>query len=270
MIPTGELRQHSPVTKAEPEGREGQPLGRQKDELLALLGHELRNPLAAIRNALQVFRLCGDRAATRDWVREVLERQTDLMGGVIEEVLEFSRFSHGKAHFQKSPEDVTQVVALAIETVQPRVKQRGHTLKVNLPPAPVIVEGDRVRLVQMLTNLLGNAAKYTDPGGQIELTAAAEGDDLVFRVRDNGIGIAPDLLPRVFDLLWQAPSTAGRSQGGLGIGLALVRQIVAMHGGSVRATSAGFGKGSEFVVRLPRARYSKDHGDTLCANARPS
>jgi signal transduction histidine kinase len=263
-----ELRQHSQITKADPDDWGGQQSGWKKDELLALLGHELRNPLAAIRNALQVFGRCGDDNAMREWVREVLERQTDHMGCLIEELLAFSRFRRGKAHAQKGPVDLAQVVALAIDTVRPCIDHRGHVLEVNLPPAPVTLEADPTLLAEVLTNLLGNAAKYTDPGGRIGLTAKVEGDYIVFRVRDSGIGIAPDVLPNVFDLFWQSPSTADLSQAGLGIGLALVRRIVAMHGGNVSAASEGPGQGSEFVVRLPRANLTQGHSGTPRAEER--
>lgn len=262
------IRRHSQLTKADRENLESRPSDCKKDEFLALLGHELRNPLAAIRNALQVCRRCGDDTAMREWVRGVLERQTDQMIHLIEKLLEFSRITHGKARLQKRPVDLAQMVNMAVETVRPRIDERGQLLAVTLPPGPVTLEADPTLLQQALTNLLVNAVKYTGPGGDIWLTVEHVGDDIVFRVCDSGIGIASDVLPHVFDLFWQSSRTADHSEGGLGIGLALVRQIVALHGGSVRAVSDGLGKGSEFVVRLPRANFTEGHSGTPCTDKR--
>lgn len=232
-----------------------QPVAGNKDELFALLGHELRNPLAAIRDALQVFRLCND-SATREWAQGVLERQTQQMSDLIEDLLDFSRVSHGKAPLRKRLIDLAQVVEVAVETVRPCIDERGHVLEVVLPPGAVTLEADPTRLEQVLSNLLANAARYTPPGGRIWLTVERGVDQVVLRVLDNGVGIGKEALPHVFDLFWQSGS--GRhSQHGLGIGLALVRHLVEMHGGSVSASSAGPGQGSEFVVRLPRTTSSE-------------
>jgi PAS domain S-box-containing protein len=224
---------------------------RRKDEFLAVLSHELRNPLAPVRNALQVIRLGSHDAALGEQMRAMAERQVGYMTHLVDDLLDLSRISRGLIRLLKEPVDVAQPVQQAVEGVQPLVRERGLTLAMSLPPQPVCVEADPTRLQQVVGNLLSNAAKYTDPGGHIRLTARQEGSELVLRVRDTGIGIPPDLLPRIFDLFVQAERRLDRSQGGLGIGLTLVRQLVAMHGGTVTAHSEGPGKGSEFVVRLP-------------------
>ena len=219
---------------------------------MALLAHELRNPLSAIRVAIQLLRQGHDDASRREHLENVLDRQTRHMSRLIEGVLDFSRILHGKVQRNKEAVDLAELVEVAIEAVRPCMEERGHELAVALPPGLVILEADPTRLAEVLTNLLENAAKFTGPPGRIELTAVPEGDDIVIRVRDSGIGIAPEMLPRVFDPFWQSSPAADRSACGLGIGLALVRQLVGMHGGSVDAFSAGLGQGSEFVVRLPR------------------
>jgi two-component system CheB/CheR fusion protein len=236
------------------------------NEILASVAHELRNHLGAIRNALQVFRQCGDNGQVRDWVQGVMERQTRQMGSLIEELLDFSSINRGKAHLQKQPVALERMVALAIETVRPSINDHSHVLEVTLPAEPVTLEADPTRLVQVLTNLLVNATKYTDPGGRIWLIAEQVDDSIVLRVRDTGVGIAQEALAHVFDPFWQSSRAASRSKEGLGLGLALVRQFVEMHGGSVNADSAGPGQGSEFVVRLPRF-IGNDHVDGSTAHA---
>jgi len=232
------------------------PLAVKKDppshDAMALLAHELRNPLGAIRMALQLLRQGHDDARRREYVGSVLDRQTRHMSRLIEGALDFSRIGHGKVRPNKERVDLAQLVEVAIEAVWPCIEERGHELAVTLPPGPVILEADPTRLEEVLTNLLENAAKFTGPPGRIELTAVPEGDDIVIRVRDSGVGIAPEMLSRVFDPFWQSSAVADHSACGLGIGLALVRQLVEMHGGSVSAFSAGLGQGTEFVVRLPR------------------
>jgi PAS domain S-box-containing protein len=225
--------------------------GRRKDEFLAVLAHELRNPLAPVRNALQVIRMGSHDAALVEQMRAMAERQVGYMTHLVDDLLDLSRISRGLMRLLKEPLDVAQPVQQAVEGVQPLVRERGVTLSVSLPAEPVYVEADPTRLQQVVGNLLSNAAKYTDPGGSILLTARQEGGDVVLRVRDTGIGIAPDVLPMIFDLFVQAERRLDRSQGGLGIGLTLVRRLVEMHGGTVTAHSEGVGKGSEFVVRLP-------------------
>jgi PAS domain S-box-containing protein len=224
---------------------------RQKDDFLAVLAHELRNPLAPIRNALQVIRMGSHDAALVEQMRAMAERQVGHMTRLVDDLLDLSRISRGLIRLLMKPLDVARPVQQAVEGVQPLVRERGLTLSVSLPPEPVFVDGDPTRLQQVVGNLLTNAAKYTDPGGHILLTVRPEGTDVVLRVRDTGIGIPADMLPRIFDLFVQAERRLDRSQGGLGIGLTLVRRLVEMHGGSVTAHSDGPGKGSEFVVRLP-------------------
>ena len=224
---------------------------RRKDEFLAMLGHELRNPLAPIRNALQLVRL--GRLETRPEVRDahdIIERQVENLVRLVDDLLDVGRITSGKIQLQKERIDLAAVVARAVEGARPLIDARRHTLEVNLPEVPVPVEADPVRLAQVLWNLLNNAAKYTPDGGRITLTVE-RGDEAVVRVRDTGMGIAPEMLPRVFDLFTQVERTLDRAEGGLGIGLTLVRRLTEMHGGTVAAPSEGQGQGSEFVVRLP-------------------
>jgi signal transduction histidine kinase len=242
-------------------------VGRNEDELIALIAHELRNPLAAIVSALELLRHEGDDAATRAQVESTMDRQTRQMACLIEDLLDVSRVRYGKAEHQTQLLDMAEVMNLAIETVRPTLDQRGHMLDVTVQPERMMIQGDRTRLAQVVTNLLVNAAKYTDPGGRIELAAQTEGDDVVIRVRDNGVGISPELRPHVFEPFAQASHSVGRSRGGLGIGLALVRQIVAAHGGTVSASSAGEGQGSEFVVRLPQRTPTQTPDDTMSVDA---
>jgi PAS domain S-box-containing protein len=224
---------------------------RQKDDFLAVLAHELRNPLAPVRNALQVIRLGSHDPALVEQMRAMAERQVGHMTRLVDDLLDLSRISRGLIRLLKEPVDVAQPVQQAVEGVQPLVRERSLTLSVSLPAEPCYVEADPTRLQQVVGNLLSNAAKYTDPGGTILLTAWQEGGEVVVRVQDTGIGIAADMLPHIFNLFVQAERRLDRSQGGLGIGLTLVRRLVEMHGGSVIAHSEGAGKGSEFVVRLP-------------------
>jgi CheY-like chemotaxis protein len=179
------------------------------------------------------------------------ERQVQHMARLLEDLLDVSRVSRGKIELRKECVDLAAVLQRAVEGVRPLLEERGHHFTLSLPPESLRVEGDPTRIEQVLTNLLNNAAKYTDPGGRICLLAGREGDAIVLRVWDTGIGIAPDMLPRIFDLFVQAERRLDRSQGGIGIGLTLVRRLVELHGGSVEASSAGLGRGSEFVVRLP-------------------
>ncbi len=225
---------------------------RQLHEFLDLLGHELRSPLGAIRNALCVLEIQGDDTAQRDWARGMIDRQTQHIGRLIEDILEVSRIEHGKISLRKQSLDVAQTVARAVEMVRGAVEGRGHQLEISLPADPVPLHADPARVEQVLTNLLNNAAKYMEPGGHIWVTVQVQDDDVVLRVRDSGIGIDPQMLPHVFDPFWQADRTLNLAQGGLGLGLSLVRKLAEMHGGSASAFSPGLGRGSEFVVRLPR------------------
>jgi PAS domain S-box-containing protein len=242
---------------------------RRKDEFLALLGHELRNPLAPIRTSLHVLKLPGADAVIARRAREMMERQVEHLVRLVDDLLDVSRIMRGKVELRREPVEMATVVARAVETSQPVLDAEGHRLTVAVPPEPLWVDGDPVRLAQVVSNLLNNAAKYTERGGQVWLTAAREGGEAVVRVRDSGIGIAPQLLPRLFDMFFQAERRTKDSQGGLGIGLSLVRGIVEQHGGTVEAQSEGLGKGSEFVVRLPLLVKDEDRADQGDANRAP-
>jgi PAS domain S-box-containing protein len=224
---------------------------RRKNEFLAILAHELRNPLAPISNAIQILTLRGDDPALVAQTKEVMERQVHQMTRMVDELLEVSRIGRGKISLQTAPLDLAEVVATAVETSRPLVEARRHTLTVSLPERPAHVEADGARLAQVLSNLLNNAAKYTEDGGRIDLIVEQAQAEVVIRVRDNGIGMAPERLTSVFDMFEQIEGAADRSQGGLGIGLTLARSLVEMHGGKIEAHSDGLGKGSEFVTRLP-------------------
>jgi signal transduction histidine kinase len=228
-----------------------QDADRRKDEFLATLAHELRNPLAPIRNALEIMRVGGANPAAPERAREIIERQVGQMVRLINDLLDVSRITRGKMAIQEETIGLGEVIETALETSRPLLDEAKVTFRVSVPEAPIYVRGDRLRLAQVFSNLLNNSAKYTEPGGRVTLTAARDGDQAVVCVRDTGVGIPPDVLPRVFELFTQVDRTLNRSQGGLGIGLALVKQIVTLHGGSVLVNSEGVGKGAEFVVRLP-------------------
>jgi PAS domain S-box-containing protein len=224
---------------------------RRKDEFLAMLAHELRNPLAPIRDGLHILSMPQVDGATAGRVRSMMEQQVRNLTRLVDDLLDVSRITRGKIRLRKETTDLAAVVGHAVETVRPLVELQKHELAVSLPDEPVYLEADPTRLEQVLTNLLNNAAKYTEAGGHIRLSAVREGAEVVVRVGDNGMGIPDELLPRIFDMFTQADRTLDRSQGGLGIGLTLVRRLVEMHGGSILAHSDGPGKGSEFMVRLP-------------------
>src|SRR5262249_11277947 len=218
---------------------------------LATLAHELRNPLAPIRNAIQIITKRGDDPAIVAQSCEVLERQVRQIVRLMDDLLEVSRIGQGKISLQKAQVDLAEVVATAVETTRSLIAACRHKLTISLPESPLLIEADAARLAQVLSNLLNNAAKYTDDGGRIELIAERVNGELTLRVRDNGIGIAPEKLPQVFEMFAQVESAQERSHGGLGIGLTLARRLVEMHGGKIEAHSAGMGKGTEFLVRLP-------------------
>jgi PAS domain S-box-containing protein len=224
---------------------------RHKDEFLAMLAHELRNPLAPILNGLHILRMSKLDGSATERVRSMMEQQVRNLTRLVDDLLDVSRITRGKIQLRKQTTDLTSVVGHAVEAARPVIELRKHELVVSLPKEPVYLEADVTRLEQILTNLLNNASKYTEPGGSIWLTAERENSEVVLRVRDNGIGIPEELLPRVFDMFTQADRTLDRSQGGLGIGLTLVHRLVELHGGNVVAHSEGAGKGSEFTVRLP-------------------
>jgi PAS domain S-box-containing protein len=228
---------------------EAERASRAKDEFLAMLGHELRNPLAPILTAVQLMRLRGDDVTARE--QNIIERQVNHLIHLVDDLLDISRIAQGKVQLDKRPVKLASVVSKAVEIVAPSCEERRHQLSVDVPREDLWLEADETRLCQVLTNLLINAVKYTNPGGQLEVRVAHDGDSATISIKDNGNGIGPDLLPRIFDLFVQGQRTPDRSHGGLGIGLALVRSLVAMHGGAISASSEGLGRGSEFVVRLP-------------------
>ncbi len=225
---------------------------RRKDEFLAMLAHELRSPLAPIRSAAHTLGLLGPGDERVRWVSGVIERQVGLMTRLVDDLLDVSRITSGKIALQREPVSVRAVLAQAVETARPASESRGQALEVDMPEDAGSVDGDPARLVQAVGNLLDNAIKYTDDGGRIWLRARVEADEVVIAVEDTGAGIHPGLLPHVFDLFIQADRSLERKQGGLGLGLTLVRRLVEMHGGRVEAASAGPGLGSAFTIRLPR------------------
>ena len=223
----------------------------RKDQFLAMLAHELRNPLAPISNAVQIMKVEGLSGPNFQWSVKVIEDQIKHMTRMVDDLLDVSRITRGKVVLQKEPVELEVVVDLAVEASRPLIQDCKHQLSVVLPPDPILLEVDPARMAQVLSNLLNNAAKYTDEGGEIALTAEPAGREVLIRVRDNGIGIATELLPHVFDMFTQADQTLSRSRGGLGIGLTLVRSLVEMHEGRVSVHSNGPGQGSVFTIRLP-------------------
>ena len=228
-----------------------QDANRRKDEFLAMLSHELRNPLAPIRNAVEVIRRVAPPDPKLTMAREVVDRQVTLLARLVEELLDVSRISQGKIALRKEPIDLARIIAHAVETARPLIDARTQNLSVSVPAAPCWLSADFARLSQVVANLLNNASKYTGEGGRIEVTAAAEEGEATIEVRDNGSGIDPQLLPKVFDLFVQGERALDRGQGGLGIGLTLVKRLVELHQGRVEVQSEGPGKGSTFRVCLP-------------------
>jgi PAS domain S-box-containing protein len=226
---------------------------RRKDEFLAVLAHELRNPLAPMRNALEMVHLSADDPAVFGRVRGTMERQVDHMVRLTDDLLDVSRITRNRLDLRRKPVDLTTVIHRAMESSDPLLKERRHTVTLALPTTPLIVNADEGRLSQVLYNLMGNAAKYTHPGGRIQVTAVRDGQDAVITVSDNGIGIARENLLNVFEMFTQVDASLERSQGGLGIGLTLSRRIVELHGGVIEAMSDGPGKGSTLIVRLRAA-----------------
>ena len=224
---------------------------RQKDQFLAMLAHELRNPLAPIMTAAQLLKLGRLDAKSAANASEIIVRQAEHMTDLVNDLLDVSRVTRGLVTLEKEELDLNAIVAAAVEQVRPLIDARRHALTLQLSGQPARVIGDRTRLVQVISNILNNAAKYTAPGGRIVLSVAADADRVTVAVRDNGVGISPEVLPYIFDLFTQAERTPDRSQGGLGIGLALVKSLIALHGGTVHARSDGLGQGSEFSICLP-------------------
>jgi PAS domain S-box-containing protein len=226
---------------------------RRKDEFLATLAHELRNPLAPIRNAVQVLTMKPAADSETAWCRDVIDRQASHMARLLDDLLDVSRITHNKVELRRERIDLSTVVQNAVETTRPMMDERRQQLSVRLPDAPVPIEADPIRLSQVFSNLLNNASKYSEDGGQVGLSCERRDGEVVVSVRDDGMGIAPEMLPRIFDLFSQAERGLQRAQGGLGIGLSLARGLVELHGGTLEAQSAGVDQGSEFIVRLPIA-----------------
>jgi len=224
----------------------------RKDEFLATLAHELRNPLAPLRYSLEILRMEGGNPAVSR-VHEMMERQINHMDRLVDDLLDVSRITRGKIELRRSRVDLATVVRTALETSKPLIELADHQLTLSLPSEPLVLDADPIRLAQVLANLLNNAAKYTDDGGKIWLTARREGHEVVISIRDSGIGIPDPLLHKVFGLFSQADQSVSRTRGGLGIGLTLAKRLTEMHGGRIEARSAGEGKGSEFLVTLPLA-----------------
>jgi signal transduction histidine kinase len=244
-----------------------QDADQRKDEFLAMLSHELRNPLAAIDGAVRLMQHKNLFDPQLAWARDVLGRQLEQLGRLIDDLLDIARISRGKITLRREPVDLVTVIARAVETVRPLIEARNHELRVQMPDRAIGLHGDLVRLTQVVSNLLTNAAKYSDEGSQIELRVSAVtdagGDQVEIRVRDSGIGIAPDQIGQVFELFRQLENPLARKESGLGVGLALARGLVEMHGGRIEAHSPGVGHGSEFIVRLPQLA-------TAQAQARPA
>ena len=226
---------------------------RRKDEFLATLAHELRNPLAPVRNAVEILRLRGPHAPELAFARDVIDRQMRLMKRLIDDLMDVSRITRNRMELRRERVLLSDALETAIETSRGAIESAGQTLDVSLPDERLALDGDPARLAQVFANLLSNAAKFSEPGGRIVLTVERSGGDAVIRLRDEGIGIPAEMLPRIFEMFMQADRTIERARGGLGIGLTLVRQILAMHGGTIEARSDGPGRGSEFLVRLPLA-----------------
>ncbi len=223
---------------------------RRKDEFLAMLAHELRNPLAAVANAAQLLQR-PEAGSFLDWCKEVIDRQVNQLTRLVDDLLDVSRITRGKIQLRPQRIDLATLLRSASSSVRPLMEERNHDFQVAIEPDRIVIEADPTRLEQVIVNLLTNAAKYTESGGRIELRAGLEQGHAIIRVRDTGVGIAPELLPRVFELFTQGDRSLARSEGGLGIGLTMVQKLVELHGGSVSAESGGPGRGSTFTVRLP-------------------
>jgi PAS domain S-box-containing protein len=248
---------------------------RSKNEFIAILAHELRNPLAPLRNAVTILTRAAASAADREWAVSVIRRQAKQLTRLVDDLLDLGGIANDKLELDRKPVDMADVVAAAVEISRPLIDERGHTLRLELPARPLLVNGDLMRLAQVVSNLLNNAAKYTQPPGRISLTAEQANAEVVLTVRDTGIGIPADMLSRIFDMFTQVDRSLERSRGGLGIGLTLARRLVALHGGAISAHSDGPGKGSCFTVRLPlasqpgRPASAEDGDDRAAGNALP-
>ncbi|WP_066332916.1 ATP-binding protein [Azohydromonas lata] len=253
-VPQGLAVWFTDVTQSRRQEQALRETDRRKDEFLATLAHELRNPLAPIRQAAQVSRAPNATEAQRRWSHEVIDRQVGHMALLLDDLLDMSRVTRGKLALRKCATELRAVLDAAIETARPLLDAKQHRLEVEAPDEPLCFEADPLRLAQILSNLLTNAAKYTDPGGHIRLRAQVQGAEVVVSVADNGIGIPAEVLPTVFGMFSQVSAHDERSAGGLGIGLALSRGLAELHGGRIDAASAGVGQGSEFTLRVPVGR----------------
>lgn len=241
-----------PLRKARLRVDELATANRRKDEILAMVSHELRNPLAAIQNAVRVLGNQVGDSLIRQKAQALIERQVCRMTQLVNDLLDVSRISHGRLDLRRERIDLRVVVRNAIETLESDINERNHHLSTELPEGPVWLQADPCRLEQVFVNLLANASRYTDAGGELAVWVHTRDDQAVVRIRDSGIGIAPDALPHIFDMFRQTDEAAAYAGSGLGIGLALVRNLLELHGGTVTAASAGISRGSEFTVRLPR------------------
>jgi len=253
-----EANEHLVVAAINAQGSrdDAEATNRRQNEFLAMLAHELRNPLVPISMSATLLERSADASPQLLNFSRVIRRQVDHMAHLLDDLLDAARISSGKITLSLEPMPVSNAIDQALETVLPRIRERRQHLFLNLPPdahSAVGTRGDRVRLTQVFTNLIGNASKYTGDGGNVYVDVAADNGEAVISVRDNGTGIAPEVLPHIFDLFTQGPRSLARSEGGLGVGLNVVRNLVSMHGGTVKAESDGTGQGSRFVVRLPLA-----------------
>jgi PAS domain S-box-containing protein len=240
-----------------------------KDEFLATLAHELRNPLAPVLNAVQLLHVKGPATPELRWVRDVIQRQVHHLTRLIDDLMDVSRINRGKIELKRERIELAQAVQGAIETSRPLIEECRHELIVSLPARPIILDADLTRMTQVIWNLLNNAARYTSRGGRIDLCVESHGSDVVISVKDNGIGLPAEKLPSIFGMFSQVESSLSRSQGGLGIGLYLVKRLVEMHGGSVDVRSEGLGKGSEFLVRLPVSAREESGHDAVIGEMAP-
>ena len=245
---------------------------RRKNEFLATLAHELRNPLAPVRTAVAVLRAKGPALPELQWARDVIDRQTQAMVRLIDDLMDVSRINQGRLELRREHTDLEQILMGAIETSRPLIDEMGHTLTVTLPPHPVVVHADLIRLPQVFLNLLNNAAKYMDRGGSIHIRAEVQDNNVLVSVRDTGIGIPKEKLPTLFELFSQVEGALSRSHGGLGIGLNLAKRLVELHDGRIEVRSGGAGRGSEFIVHLPIVGEQNSSGHLIGeeATAKPT
>jgi signal transduction histidine kinase/ActR/RegA family two-component response regulator len=230
---------------------------RQKDEFLAMLAHELRNPLAPLRNASELLGVIAQQEPRAQFSAGVIRRQVAQLSRLVDDLLDVSRITQGRIDLQRKPLELGSIIAQAIETVEPLLREKHHQVSIVSGFEHIHINGDNTRLVQCVGNVLTNSAKYTNDGGEIKVRSAVDGADALIEITDNGVGISPELLPRIFDLFVQSDRTLDRAQGGLGIGLAVVKRLIEMHGGRVAAYSDGIGKGSSFEIRLPLIEQSE-------------